>query len=84
MTSKESELLKLLQKKITDADKKNSVKRKYSIALRTSDPNDNCTLITASDNSSGNIEYTICYNTTSDEINYVTTIDPSKTYYCST
>ena len=84
MTSKESELLKLLQKKLTDADKKNSVKRKYSVALRTSDPNDNCTLITASDNSSGNIEYTICYNTTSDEIKYVTTIDPSKTYYCST
>lgn len=85
MTSKESELLKMLQKNLTNEDKKNSTKRAYSVALRTSDPNYNCTLISASDNNNpGNIEYTICYNTTSDEIKYATAIDPSKTYYCST
>lgn len=84
MTSKESELLKMLQKNLADEDKKNSTKRAYSVALRTSDPNYNCTLISASDdNNPGNIEYTICYDSTP-ELNYVTDADPSKIYYCST
>lgn len=84
MTKKESELLKLLQRELAEADKNNSTKRRYSVAFKTSDPNYNCILIPVNDDSIQNIEYTIYYNDVSQFDFVVEDIDPSKTYYCST
>ena len=85
MTKKESELLKVLQKEFADAVKKDPIEHRYSVALKTSDPNYDFTLIPATLDDIGNLKYTIYY--TSNPLilpPHVADLDGSKVYYCKT